>query len=384
MFILEEPYVSNLLLQTLEKNQFEILKNSIVDKYLNEYKLNVIDDNILKLNINLSDFKIYSNSENSIDNLFSNYPNSEQVRIINLCKDKFLFRKNIQVFYPEFFFQKISFENLESFDISSFPEEFIIKPTVGFLSMGVHKLTSHAQWKNVVKTIKNEVTCFEKFFPKDVLSSSSFIVEEIIKGDEFAVDAYYNQDGKPVILNIFKHPFVSSDDVSDRVYISSKQIIEDNLLLFTDLLLKIGKIFDIKNFPIHIEIIKKNNNEIIPVEINPMRFAGWCTTDLAYFAYGINIYEYFAQNLEPDWHKILNGKDGKIFYFAIAETPQNIDKTNIHFDYEKLKENFSNILEFRKINYIEKPVFAIIFGQAKDFSEILKILKMDINTFILK
>ena len=45
MFILEEPYVSDLLLSTLEKNQILVLKNAISEKALNNYKLNLIDDN---------------------------------------------------------------------------------------------------------------------------------------------------------------------------------------------------------------------------------------------------------------------------------------------------------------------------------------------------
>ncbi len=243
--------------------------------------------------------------------------------------------------------------------------------------MGVHKVSAHSQWKSVVEKLKSEVENFASNFPDAVLSSSSFIVEEIIQGDEFAVDAYYDADGKPVILNIFQHPFVSEDDVSDRAYISSKEIIETQLEQFQKVLDSIGKTLGMKNFPIHIELIK--GEQVVPVEINPMRFAGWCTTDLAYYAYGINIYEYFQNNLKPDWSKI---SGGKIYYFAMAETPQNLEKDKIEFDYDGLEQYFSKILDFRKINYLEKPLFAVIFGEAQDMDEINKILQMDVNDFI--
>lgn len=371
MFILENPYVSQLLLKTAEKNNFEILKNSVAKEFVNDYKLNLV---------NFYNEKIYSNSENSINQVLENLPNSNIARLINICKNKFEFRKNLKSVYPKFFFTEISFEDLDKTDISNFPEQFIIKPSVGFLSMGVHKVSTHSQWENVVEQIKSEVETFAKNFPETVLSSSNFIVEEIVKGDEFAVDAYFNEYGQPIILNIFLHPFASEDDVSDRAYISSKEIIGNNIKNFERVLSNIGNTLRIKNFPIHIELIK-NNTEVVPVEINPMRFAGWCTTDLAYYAYGINIYEYFQNNLKPDWGNILKGKDGKIYYFAMAETPQNIEKDKINFDYDKLKKSFSKILDFRKINYLEKPLFAIIFGEAQDMNEINKILQLNMTDF---
>ena len=146
---------------------------------------------------------------------------------------------------------------------------------------------------------------------------------------------------------------------------------------------EIGKTLDIKNFPMHIEVIKTDDSTIVPVEINPMRFAGWCTTDLAYYAYGINIYEYFNNDLKPDWDKILADKQDKIYYFAMAETPVGIDKSSIKFDYPALEKFFYKVLDFRKIDYKEKPLFAVIFGEAKDREEINKILEMDVNDFVV-
>lgn len=383
MFILENPYVSNLLLETLENNQFKILRNPIAAKYSSEYNLNIIDENDAKKFCQTQkDLKIYSNSENSINWVLENCKNSDIAKLINISKNKYDFRKSLKSVYPNFFFKEVLLENIDNVDITDFPEQFIIKPSIGFLSMGVHKVSSHSEWKDVVALIKAEVEKFAEYFPAEVLSSSTFIAEEIIQGEEFAIDTYFNNDGKPVILNIFQHPFVSEDDVSDRAYISSKEIIEANLKPFEKLLSDIGAVLGIKNFPMHIEVIKSSNGKICPVEINPMRFAGWCTTDLAYYAYGINVYEYFFNNLEPDWNKILEGKDGKTYYFAMIEAPDSLEKDKISFDYDLLKKSFSNILEFRKINYLEKPLFAIIFGETQRKEEITEILQLEVNDFV--
>lgn len=173
MFILENPYVSKLMLETMQKNQFEVLDNSVAREF--DYDLNLVKS---------SCDKIYSNSENSIDWVLSN--NSEIAKLINICKNKYEFRKALKSVYPNFFFDEIT--DLDKADISHYPEQFIIKPSVGFLSMGVHKVSSHSQWKSVVEQLKTEARDFASNFPEAVLSSSSFIVEEILKGDEFAVD----------------------------------------------------------------------------------------------------------------------------------------------------------------------------------------------------
>ena len=374
LFILEEPYVSDFLLETLEKNSYNVLLNDVSKVFAKKYNINFSD----KKNYS----KVYSNSENSIEWVLKNCKNDSLKAHINKSKDKYEMRKSLKDIYPNFFFKEVLLSDIENLDSQQLPESFIIKPTIGFLSMGVHKVNSHNDLEKMICTLKNEITTFKLNFPETVLNSSKFIIEEVIKGEEFAVDVYFDDKGLPVILNIFAHPFISEDDVSDRVYITSKKIINDNINEFEKILGKIAQKLDFKNFPAHVEVIKKSNGEIIPVEINPMRFAGWCTTDLMYYAYGINPYEYFAQNKKPDWKSILQNKDNKIYYFAMAETPTDIDKNKISFDYDALEKCFSKILDIRKIDFVNKPVFAVIFGETTEREEINKILQLNMKDFI--
>ncbi|MCK4879045.1 MAG: ATP-grasp domain-containing protein [Bacteroidales bacterium] len=45
---------------------------------------------------------------------------------------------------------------------------------------------------------------------------------------------------------------------------------------------------------------------IIPIEINPFRFGGWCTTaDLLGIATGFSPYEFYLKNQRPDWEEVL-------------------------------------------------------------------------------
>src|SRR5574344_1058661 len=137
MFILEEPYVSELCLKTLEKNQFPVLDNSVSKKYKNKYSLNIvspqraIEECKNKLNV-------YKNSEKSINWVFDNFKEYKLAKAIEISKNKYAFRKKISSIYPKFFFKEISLSELDKTDIKTFPKPFIIKPTVGFLSLGVH------------------------------------------------------------------------------------------------------------------------------------------------------------------------------------------------------------------------------------------------------
>lgn len=88
-----------------------------------------------------------------------------------------------------------------------------------------------------------------------------------------------------------------------------------------------------------------------------MRFAGWCTTDIAYYAYGINVYDYYFKQKKPCWERILNNKEGKIYSIIIADLPSKIKKETIkEIDYQKLLAYFEKPLELRKIDYLNNPI----------------------------
>ena len=135
------------------------------------------------------------------------------------------------------------------------------------------------EWKVVLARLEEEMTEAQKFYPPEVVCASKFILEEFIDGEEYAIDAYYDKNGIPVILNIFQHPFLNAKDVRDRIYIMSTGIMIKYMSKFAMLLKDIGDRNDIRNFPIHIEVRVTKDEKIIPIEVNPMRFAGWCTPD---------------------------------------------------------------------------------------------------------
>ncbi len=385
MIIIEKPYASELLLKTIANCDVSVLSNNSAKELNNKkYNLKYLDEeSAINLFKDGKEYLLYSNSENSLEWITKNLPFSNAAKNIEIFKNKAKFRKILTSIYPDFFYREIDFEALWEVNFDELPLPFVIKPTVGFLSFGVYTIRSKKDWDETLNSIKDDIKKVANIFPKVVVDSSKFIIEEMIEGDEYAVDVYFSKQSTPVILNIFQHPFLNEKDVSDRIYITSKNIIKDNLNAFNSLLEQLGKLIDLNYFPMHIELRKTPNGKVIPIEANPMRFAGWCTTDMAFGAYGINVYEHYFNQTTPDWDAILAQADDKISYFAMAEVPASArQEEKFSFDYNGFCKNFSEIYDLRKLDYKKHPLFAIIFGKAKEYSEVEKILALKTSDYI--
>lgn len=389
MILLEKPYVSDFLQNTLAKNQIPILDSEIAKQLTTNKNLKFISqkDAISKKREN-DDFLIFSNSENNISWIEQNLAFSDLPESIRKFKNKIRFREIIRELYPNYFFEGVKLDDLESLDITKLKFPLIIKPAIGFFSMGVHTVECAEEWNDTVKTIHGEIEKNKSIYPIEVINTSEFILEEIIQGEEFAIDCYFNREGNPVITNISKHVFSSGKDVSDRIYFTSKNVIRKHLKPMQDFLDNIAKLVNVKNFPTHVEVRVTETGEIIPIEINPMRFGGWCSSpDLAHHAFGINIYEYFFNRITPDWDEILKNKDDKVTSIVILDNSTGIDEKDIEsFDYDKFLENFTEPLEMRKTNFREYPVFGMLYcnTEKEDSPELMKILKSNLSEFVNK
>ncbi len=387
MFFVDKPYISEFFKTTLRDNAIPVVATDMAKKLDLYSGTNLIsEDDAVKMAKDLDDLIIYTTSENSIGWISKHLRFNHLPEKIALFKDKVKFRDLTQSIFPDFYFKEVFIEDLKKIRFDQLPLPFIIKPSVGFFSMGVYKVSNDAQWGDTIESILAEIDQIKDLYPEEVLNTRSFIIEQCINGDEFAVDAYYNSMGEPVILSILNHTFSSDTDVSDRVYSSSKAIIENNLEEFTDFVGKIGNLAGVKNFPVHIELRRDTDGTLLPIEVNPMRFGGWCTTaDLSFLAYGFNPYLYYYQQKKPDWHEVLKGKEGKLFSIVVLDNSTGIDVEKIvSFDYEKLVSSFENPLELRKIDYKTYPVFGFLFTETREdnFIELKNILDSDLNEFI--
>ena len=387
MFFVDKPYVSEFFKMTVRDNAIPVVGTDIAKKLGLYSGTKVIsEDRAIEIARESDNPTIYTTSENSIGWISKHLAFSNLPEKIELFKDKLKFRELTKSIFPNFYFKEVLAENLKKIQFNEIPLPFIIKPTVGFFSMGVYKVSSSVEWVNTIDSIITEIDQIKDLYPKEVLDTSSFIIEQCINGEEFAVDAYYNSTGEPVILSILKHTFSSDNDVSDRIYISSKETIENNLEEFTDFLKKIGNLSQVKTFPVHLELRRDNDGTLLPIEVNPMRFGGWCTTaDISLLDYGFNPYLYYYLQKKPNWSEILKGKEGKLFSIIVLDNSTGIDVDKItSFNYEKLLSKFEKPIELRKIDYKKHSVFGFLFTETREdnFIELKNILDSDLNEFI--
>ncbi|GAU08528.1 ATP-grasp domain-containing protein [Desulfoplanes formicivorans] len=384
MFILEAPYVSDFLKQTIADRKAPVLANEMAIRHFGPDApfLCTDDDFVARSGQGLP---VYSNSENAIDWINTHLGTTGLPDTIGVFKDKIRFRELIRDMHPGYVFKGVDFAELEHLDPSAFPKPFIIKPAVGFFSLGVHKVDSDEDWPRVLEAITNEVSRIRSQYPDQVVCLDRFIVEECIQGEEFAVDVYFDHKGEPVILNILGHLFASADDVSDRVYLTSPTIIRTWLDRFTAYLGEMGSRAHLSHFPAHVELRVDKEGHIIPIEVNPMRFAGWCVADLTFHAWGFNPYTYYLDGNKPDWESILAEHEGQAVGVLVADVAADVDCASItRIDYTSLAARFSNPLELRRIDVHEYPVFAFLFARVpeNDLREFRELLHSDLKEFL--
>jgi len=385
MFLIDKPYISKFLIQTIRDNNFNVIATKSAKELVNDESLSWIsEDKAISIIKNNPETPIYAVSENALSWITNNLGKLKLSSQIQLLKDKANFRELIRTSFPDFFFRTVKLEDIQNLSIEDLPFPFVIKPTVGFFSIGVHIVKSKQDW-NIAKNELN-IDNLKSIFPSDVLNTSTFIIEEFIEGDEYAIDYYHNNKGEVVILNILHHMFTSGTDTIDRVYSTSKDIINNFKEDIENFLNSIGKNIGLKNFPAHAEIRIDADKKITPIEINPLRFGGWCTTgDLSGIALGFNSYECFFTNQKPDWDQIYKNKTGKKYSLVVLNNNSGIVPEKIkQFNYNLLAQDFENPLVVRELDIKQYPVFGFLFTETSlgNEEELKNILVSDLKKYI--
>jgi len=361
MFIFDEPYVSDVAINYLKESQLPVLPTDFLASCV-ESGVNYVSNKEARDYIAQNDSRwIYTNSENGIKAIAELCgTDSEILKKVKILKNKLLFREATREIFPDIYFTEIANQDLDKLTYADVGQPFVIKPSVGFLSAGVYRIDNEDQWLTAKKEIRQKTLEGTKTFSKDVIDDSVFIIESVIDGTEYAIDAYFDDDNNPVILNILEHRFNGEHDMGDRLYITSAAIIEKLSERVTLFLQQLGTIGDLRGFPIHAEIRIDESGGVRPIEVNPLRFAGWCSTDIAFYAYGINVYEYFMEKKIPVWEDILQGRREHEYALVVLEKSKQL-KTGQQFDYKKLEETFASLLALRPIDYQTNPLFAFMF-----------------------
>ena len=385
MYFIEKPFVSEYLMDTIINKDWPVLDNETIETcgleedVLNLWSSEKATEYYLKQEFPL----IYSNSENAVAWVVENLPKSNLTTYIKAFKDKVAFRDMLKEMYPNFYYSSLEYLDINYVEKETYQFPLILKPSVGFLKFGVRLFKEPEEWEKRIKTLHKEIATNKSKYNENVVNSTIILIEEVIGGEDYSIDAYYDRDGVPVVLNIFKRLYKEDDPINEKMYITSAPIVSKYLPQFTSFLQQIGEKLKIRNFPLNVELRVNEEGGFTPLEVNPMRFADWCVSDIAKYAWGFNIYEYFETQQRPDWDTLLQNAGEETFYASLVDIPKGFPKSSVRdFNFSGYLENFSNVYEVRHVNFKSNPLFGVILGSTKDEEELDMILNMEQGAFI--
>lgn len=355
MIIVEKPFVSEPLIAWMEQTQHPVLDNDMAQELIARgHKLALCDDKTAAARI-ASGERTYTNSENALGWIFDHVDNQELLDAISIFKDKHETRKRLSQLDPDLYYRTVTFDEVQDLDYQTLPKRFVIKPSTGFGSMGVYMIESAESLVRAKQLIAHDYTTWLDRYPASVIQANEFIIEEYIEGQEYALEAYFDEQGAVHLLNVLRHDFSDDTDMSDRLYITSPSMIEETYELFETWLTDVNRLLGVKNIAIHPEV-RVNETGVHVIEFNPMRFMGMGGTDISWYAYGIRSFETFLDNLTPDWKEIYAKHKEATFATMILNPPANTPQT-ARFDYDALDEKLPTILSPRHFSYPATGLF---------------------------
>jgi hypothetical protein len=326
---------------------------------------------------------LLTSSENGLALLQQLIPHDNRVLKAGIFKDKAAFRRAIARNFPAFQFREVPLAQLDAVQASELRFPLVLKPTTGISSIGVCIVRTPAEWPEAVKFLKLELAKYGVNYNDAVVKASTVLIETYIEGTELAIDGYFNSRAEPVVLNILEHLFNGPEDTSDKIYCTTRALVRQHLQPIMAQLQILGDTFDLKSFPFHMEVRHTPNGDYIPIEVNPLRFAGVGTTEVSEYSYGVNVYDHFFQETRPDWDTILDSNDNSYYGFFCADIPTDLYRQpGLAMLDRKLYDTLNEVLVYRILDVNDSSTFAILFFRADTLEECRRYQALDLREFL--
>lgn len=321
--------------------------------------------------------KVCITSEAVIVDLLKHMQDEPRSRAIEILKDKLQFREILKTIFPDFYFHALKAYEIPQLNIT---EKCILKPAKGCFGTAVKIIDSRSDLNEVYQQIQAELNHNGAVFSDTVLSRNDFLLEKYISGEEYAVDMFYDKNGDPQIVNIYHHPIPPNPAYLHMIYYTGKEVFNTIYKQAKDFFGRLNNELNTSNLPIHAEF-RLCEGILTPVELNPMRFGGMGLGSLIYHALGINPYECYLLDQEPDWEKVWSEvPDQDVFAYFIAYNGRTVNRETHAPDWEKLKSKFTRVLLQQPFDYRTQLAFGIAcLQEPKD--RIAELLKIEFDDF---
>lgn len=388
--ILDEPYVSPVLLSSLRRLQIPTLpldsrfaSSAPADLLIasREQAANALQDPSCRL---------LTNSENALSFVLRHAPDTRLAEQVRAVKDKGLFRDRLAS--PGFWHRRVPLEHLADLSPAALQFPLVMKPACGFFSLGVRVVAAESDWLAATDAEIEELRRASvdqsqgAGYPTDVLDTTEILLEQYIHGHEIAVDAVYDDRGSPTVLNIYRHEFPHdgrdagsrNPDLRDVLYYTSAQTVAELHDKVHGALTQIGSSLGLVEFPVHVEFRETSRGRLFPIEVNPARFAGWGTADLGRFAFGFTAYDAFFTRQSPDWQQAAAHAGTDHYGFVIGYVPDEMKSaTEIRVDWDRYHTVLGDVIESRPVDPLKWGIFAITFVRITDVERLQELCCYD-------
>ncbi len=284
--------------------------------------------------------------------------NADLVCVIELLKDKAALRELLSPLNPDLHFKVLPRKALRDVAVEDLSLPVILKPAVGFL---LHGRLCHREIRRLEPgacRYGGERIRVERALSESVVDASDCIIESLIEGVEYAVDMYYDAEGKARVLNVLRHDFAGPEDTGDRMYVTSRDIVLQVVPL-------IERWLDDANDYIGAQLPRpcrgsRQDGAVAPIEFNPLRFAGLGGTDVAYLGWGLRTYAAYLQDEAVDFDSMTASAAGKGYSMSLLNPTPSADLRR-PFDYEAFEARFSNVLAFHHFDVNVTGSYGFLF-----------------------
>lgn len=325
--------------------------------------------------------KVYVPSETSLSIVMERMEDENYVDGINKLKNKYFCREVLAPMYPDFYFAKATLTEIPILDLQG--KKVVIKPLKGFFGTGVRIAEPNCNLTALAADMKKEVSASAKFFPESILTQDEFIIEEFITGDEYAVDMFFDEAGKPEIMNIYFHPEPAIPEYFHLMYYTNKDIFDNYYETFINFFNELNKIMQLKSFPIHAEF-KLQDGVMVPIELNPMRYGGFGLSDLTYNSFQHQPISAYFDNTSANWDAIWEIRKQNNYAWILGYNGKDVDINEMppnHDEFTKFLSDNSSLIDYVKLDHKTNPVFALAYIYNQDLNKLKGLLTTEFNSF---
>nr|VFK24159.1 MAG: ATP-grasp domain-containing protein [Candidatus Kentron sp. LFY] len=329
--------------------------------------------------------KLFVPSQSSLDIVMERLNDSERLHALEELSDKTRCRSLTEPMFPDFQFSRMELSEMDE-DTFSPRRKYVIKPEKGFFGIGVRTLESPRDIHAIKEEIRKELEANSRFFPESIFSGERMIIEEFIEGEEYAVDMFYSEEGRPIPVNLAHHPLPRRREYDHVLYYTNHRIFQEIVGRAESFFTRLGAILDLRTFPIHAEFRITEAGDLLPIELNPLRYGGFGMADLTYWSFGQCPYYSFFQDRAYDWDKIWDARRRNRHYawiLAYKGTGVDTDGIAIKDVHARLRRFIGDesLIHYQGLDYRTNPVFAIAYLAEEEEQRLEKWLDVEFRDF---